>query len=366
MVPLVLYAAWWIAAPKLTGPVYLTDTHLRLENALLIPNFVADAAAAVLAALAGLGHDFAANLPLAGGGSAPDIGDPAWGLPLAAALAIGLALRLRSRPRPPSSLWVSLATLLAFWVSIAMVSGLNRYPVSQRYAYTGAVLLLLVTSSALAGLRLPRRLVPAVFAVTALALGASLYQDRVASSVLRSYSTVSRATLAVLEIARAHVDPGFIPPDPTVSAAYQVVGGAGPTLDAVERNGSFAFSLAELRAQPESVREVADDTLAKALGLGVKPLGPRSPAAGCRRVAGAGRLTVRPPGVIMRSATPRSVAVSRFGDAPTVEVGSLAAGETSLLEIPADDTPDPWRVQVSPEGPLTVCEPASVSGIRRE
>ena len=49
----------------------------------------------------------------------------------------------------------------------------------------------------------------------------------------------------------AGVAPGFVPfaAPVRVSFAYLAVGGAGPTLAAVHRNGSFAFSLAELRNQ---------------------------------------------------------------------------------------------------------------------
>jgi hypothetical protein len=359
LVPVALYAAWLFLAPKYTGAPYYDDTHLSVANVLLIPSFVADAAAAVLTAVSGLGHDFAGAM-ISGGGSAADITQREWGYPLAAAATAGLVARLWFGPRPRPAFWVSLGGLLAFWASTAMVSGLNRYPYSQRYAYAGAILLLLVAASALTDLRLPRWLAPAVLGATVLALGANLYTDSQASGELRAFSTYNRADLTALELARNRVDPAFIPPSPNVSVAvaYQAVGGAGPVLDAVARNGSFAYSLPELRAQPEEVRGTADAALVQAERLQVAPAAPGTMPVHCRGIGDPGLIAVGPPGVLLRSPRERSVTLGRFATLPAANVGSLAPGELSVLRIPADAASDPWRVALSPGGPVTVCRVA--------
>ena len=128
-------------------------------------------------------------------------------------------------------------------------------------------------------------------------------------------------------------------------------------LDAVHRNGSFAFSVAELRRQPESSRELADSTLAQALRLQLGPA-PAHPT-GCRRaparLAGAARLTIRSPGVLLRSPAGERVRLARFARTPTADVGSLAPGQFAILRIPTDRARGGWHLAVSPPGPLTFC-----------
>src|SRR5262249_59595674 len=107
LVPAGVYLLWLVAAPKLSGLVYLSGTGLRLENALLIPSFVGEAAAAVAAAASGLSYDFAN--PTSG-----DVTYPVWGVVIAVIAVIALVFRLRRGP-VPAALWVSLAVLLRFW-----------------------------------------------------------------------------------------------------------------------------------------------------------------------------------------------------------------------------------------------------------
>jgi hypothetical protein len=354
LIPAGLYIAWAAFAPKLTGPTYHADIGLRLTNALTVPNFVADAAAAAAAAVAGLARNFTTSA-LTGAGSAPDLA-PEWGYPIVIVAGVGLGLRLR-RGGVPSSLWVSLAVLLAFWTSTAMVTTLNRYPTTERYAYAGAVAMLLVAADALSGVEIPRRLAPVLLPVTALALAGNIYTFRTSSGVIRSYSATDRAALAAIELARGRVPGDFVPSTPSiaVNSAYQVVGGAGPVLAAVDRNGSFAFSLPQLREQPEDVREVADSTLAQALGLRLEPARSAGALTGCRRVPASTPIVLRPPGVLLRAVGTERVTLRRFAAVPTARVGSLRPGGAELLRIPADRAPEAWHAELSPGGPATIC-----------
>ena len=176
--------------------------------------------------------------------------------------------------------------------------------------------------------------------------------------MLRDFSADNRAALAALELGGDRVDPKFIPQTITIAVAYEAVGGAGPVLDAVKRNGSFAFSLPELREQAESLREFADKTLVGSQHLSLKPAEPGTSGTDCRRIRDPALIPVGPPGALLRSADARSVTLGRFGTLPSADVGSLAPGELSVLRIPADAAPDPWRVALSPGGPVTVCRVA--------
>jgi hypothetical protein len=190
-----------------------------------------------------------------------------------------------------------------------------------------------------------------------LALGANLYTLRTASGVIRSYSSTNRAALAAIELARRQVASDFIPAtrSAAVNLAYLVEGGAGPVLQAVDRNGSFAFSLAELREQPEGVREIVDSTLAAALDLSLEPAASGRALTGCRRLRPSAAIALRPPGVVLRAAATEQVKLGRFADVPTADVGSLRPGTAEVLQIPGDHAREPWHVNLSPGGPVTVC-----------
>ena len=356
LVPLAVYGAWHFAAPKLTGPPYNAKTDFAFSNVRFVPKFLTEGTAAVAAAVTGLSYDFTHPVPAAAG-SAPDITTFSRGYPIAALLAIGLFLRLRHGP-VRRSLWISLAVFLAFWGSTAMVQTFNRYPYSERYIYAGTVALLLVVVDALAGIRLPRRLAPVLLVVTVFALGVNVDEFRGPSQVLRSYANTSKADLTAVELARGHVKPTFAPPDQLLFA-YLAVGGAGPVIDAVDRNGSFGFTLPELRRQPNAVREQADSTLANALRLRLRVVPMTQAPRRCFRLHGEQQaprfLTLHPPGVVMRSPSPETVTLARFADAPFIPAGSLAPGRPAALRLPSDRAPEPWHVALPSAGPLTLC-----------
>ncbi len=360
LVPIVVYLLW-LVAPKLTGPVYASGTGFRLSNVLLVPNFAADALAAVAAALTGLGTDFSNSASVADAVTSP------WGYVVAAIAIAALVARLR-RGAVPTELWTSFGILVAFWVSIAVVVGLNRYPYSQRYVYAGAVAVLLVVTDALRGIRLSRALVACLIGVAVLSLGANLSRLRVAGGFLRANGSSLRAALSAIEIAGDHGTAGFFgppfglpaTPDPRLflpAAAISTGGGTRPYLAAVRRNGSPAFTLSQLRAQPEAVREQADESLINLLQLRLVPA--PAPAIGkCLPVANNGAprdFTIRPPGVVLRSPTAEKVTLRRFAASAPFPLGAVSAGRFFALRIPADGAPDPWHLVVPP-GSLTVCE----------
>lgn len=348
VVPVVIYGIWTLA-PKLDTPPFSTSTGAKLSNALLIPTYVADAAAAVASAVAGVSYDFT--------NPASSTIDSPFGYVIVAAAVAALAYRLR-RGRPPLSLWTSLAVLLSYWAATALVTAPSREPNQTRYIYDAAVVSLLVVADALRGVRPSRRVLAVVFAVTAFSLLGNIALLRVGAHNIRAAVPSQRAELAAVEIARDRVSPNFIPQgEPELRRLEAVAGGARPYLTAVDRTGSFAFTLAELRHQPEPVRELADSTLVGALKISLSPV-PASPAGiKCLRIpsrSGGIDLAVPPPGFVLRADIAQLVTLRRFGVAARARVGTLPAAGYAALRISPDRAPDIWHLEVRATS-LTVC-----------
>ena len=348
-VPLVIYGIWALA-PKLDTPPFSTNTGVRLSNVLLIPTYVVDAAAAVAAAVAGVSYDFA--------NPASSTIDSPFGYVILAAVVAALAYRLR-RGRPPLSLWTSLAVLLSYWAATALVTAPSRGPNQTRYIYDAAVVSLLVIADALRGVRPSRRVLTVVFAVTAFALMGNIALMRVGGHSVRAAVPPERAELAAMEIARDRISPSFIPQgEPQLKRLERLAGGARPYLAAVDRTGSFAFTPAQLRHQPEPVRELADSTLVGALRITLSPVPANPTGLRCLRVpsrAGVIDLVVRPPGSVLRADVAEPVTLRRFGTLATAGVGTLPAGRRfAALRISPDRAPDVWHLEVRASS-LTVC-----------
>jgi hypothetical protein len=350
LVPFALYLAWWLWALDSPGS---SESEVRLSNALLIPNYVADVIATATAGLAGLDYDFPGEADELGG----ELG---WGAILAVLAVVALAARIR-RGDVPSSLWVSLGIVLAFGTLAALAFSDLRTPGSERYVYMGAVGVLLVATDAARGIRFSRRGVALLFAGCAFSLATNLALLRDAAAGYRNaYSIPSRAQFAVLELARDHVDPGFA--GIRSLGVFGNVAPAGPYLDASARYGSLGFSLPELERQSESVRQGADRVLASALELRLRP----SPAG--RRPAGCQVLRNEDPGgpigvelpqggasLRARTATRAPVTLGRFGTSPSAEVGTLPPAKRTVLRVPTDASPVPWRAAVTGARSVEVC-----------
>jgi len=347
LVPLALYAAWWLWSLSAESSA---ESEVTASNILLIPNWIADSLASVMAGLSGLGYDFA--------GETPDVIDSAWGRILTALALVALAIRIRRGSVPPS-VWAFLGIGLSYWILGALASGAFRTPHSVRYMYVGAVAVLLVGVAAVPPIRLSKRGLAILFAIAALCLGSNLVLLRDAGKRFRDYSAGVQSQLAVLELARDRVDPDFDPPE-----ASLVTAPASAYFAVLDRYGSGAYSLAELQRQDEGVREAADRGLADALELRLEasPAGLRG--GGCkvarRDVPGVGVLVDLPPGgAALRARGPSfgALTLGRFGDLPSAELGSLSPRQPATLRIPPDASPRPWRAAVAGATSVEVCEP---------
>ncbi len=351
-IPIVVYAAWWLWARGVDAG----SQDVELANLLLIPSFAFTSVAAVLASLVGLNYDVAAQSP-------PEIAlgpGPALTIVALALLAYAIARR-----RLSPAAWAAIAIALAYWALLAVAESDFREPTKTRYMYPGAVMVLLVASAALAGRRPSRKALVALYAVAAVSLATNLLLLRNGTEWFRDqYSTAAKAQFAILDLAGEPTDPNydpryFVPDDSVVSTP------AREYFPAVAASGSPGFTLAELEAEPESVRAIADRILVSALGLALGPPG-AAPADECLRAqadaGGAVELELAAGGaaVGLRSATGGEVALGRFASAPSAELGALTPGVESSLTLPADASSRPWRLRVAPATVIRVCGDATL------
>lgn len=341
VLPAALYAAWWIWARKF----HQDQSAISIDNVDLIPKTVFYSAAAVLGSLTGTNPVIPATYITA----------VAWfGKALAVFAALVLALRL-SRRRIPPALWAWIAVVLFYWVTMGAAA---RPAEGMRYVFFGAVGVILLAAAAASG-RIGRRMTAGAIVVALLALPANIAQLRSGheTDVLHHDAGVSRAEFAMLELAGNRADPEYVASaDPNVTA----VGGglfigipAGAYLRSVERNGSPAFDLAELRAQPEELRKIADITLADAIGLQAtvarRPLdAARCPIVSPQPGSGSASFPLPPGRTVFGPAGRRPVKLGlrRFADEESGELEEIPPSAWRSLEIPRDAAEEPWRAVI--------------------
>lgn len=360
-VPVGLYILWRVTDPGLHGPLFDASLNLKASNVLLIPVFSADSSASIASGITGLDYGFTQTAAALAGPTPDNL----WG-PLVAAVAwVSLALALR-RLRPSTWPWPWMAALLALWTSLALAASGLRTPGTDRYVYVGVVITLVLAADVAGRFKIRDRIAVLVLTAATLALGANIAMLLDASTYQRNYATSVRADFAAIELARPYVDPTFVPTVGAISPPILAAAtNAGTYLAAVDRIGSFADTLPELRSSREQVRDDADQILAQADRIGLVPSPPPGDSARCRRATASaaepltmplatGRTVMRFDGHVAAS-----VALRRFGTNYSEPLASLEPGRYFALEIPPDAAPDRWWVQFNPPGAgrVTVCAP---------
>lgn len=338
-VPALIYVAWWI------GWGHEAESALSLHNVVRSPLWVFDSIAAAIAALLGLA------IP-AEGSTAPNGLD--WGRPLAAAL-IPLALwRLWKMPRVPRSLWVVIAVALVYWFLGGFDVKPGRDASVSRYQYVGGAFVLMIAAGLLSGVRLQRRLwVPALVVLAAAVVPNVAFFHEAFQSYHRT-SELESADLAALEITRPQVDPGFRIEEEDADTGYVPVE-AGPYFEIRDADGSPAYDEAELAAAPEEARVPGDKVMAAALGVSLEPgkMGKACHPAPIDK--GVLVLPLDRGGAALMATKPLQLALGRFSESFPVALGELSPGIWTVLRIPPDLSPQPWKLQASGEGELTIC-----------
>jgi hypothetical protein len=338
-VPLVLYAAWYVWARKFgQSETHTGDLHR-------IPETAMHGAAAALGSLTGTN-------PIQPGSY---IGSVTWfGRALAVAAGVALLVRLWGRSLP-RTIWIWLFVLGSYWALLALAA---RPAEATRYILVAAVLIVLVAADT-ARRRLPGAAAILLLVLALVALPANIVEltKGRAADTLHHDPPVSAAEFAMLELARAHVDPDYIVTgDPRVA---ELGGGlyigipTGAYLDAAAHNGSIADSLDQVRAASEELRLIADASLVGALGIAAEPAPAPGKRARCRSIevpAGAesatftiptGETSLRPQG---KERT--GLWLARFADPRGIGIDYMQPRRWTRLTIPTDEAPDPWRVTV--------------------
>lgn len=351
LVPLVIYAAWWVWSLGLSNSA---ESALILSNVLLIPATTFESLGSALSALTGLNYEFVTT------SAGP-----------ALALLYLLALGWLATRRPlPHAFWILLAIPLVLWAMVALAK--FRKPSDPRYLFPSSIAILVVSVEALRGMRWSRAGLIALGAAAVFGVCTNLALLRDAGRQLRDvYTPTVRAELAAIEIAGERADPAFEPRDVVgiqsplfLPFAEIAARGEPPTaayLAAAADLGSPAFTPEALAAQAEPFRVRADAVLVGALGLGLGPLPSGTAPRRCRTVSAAPgedvSFALPGGGAVLRAAgESQTVRVSRFASTRSVALGEITPGRPAVLRAPVDDVAVPWRVQVS-GGAVGVCAP---------
>jgi hypothetical protein len=347
-VPLALYALWF------AGWGHEAESHLSLHNVLVSPLYLVEGVAAAVGSLLALATIFDEA-----------VGRSGWGYVVLGLLAALFVYGQVRRPGVPARLWPPLAAGLSFW----LLAGFNAIPGreawSSRYLYVGALFVLLIGAELLRGARLDRRALALASAVALVAVGFNLVPLREGRDFFRQQTTLTRADLGAIEIAAPTVEPGFALPPEIAGTSFLNEIEAGEYLTAVDEYGSPAYTPAQLAGADEAGRRQADVVLAHALPLaieaGATPVRDGAGAAeSCVKLAAgvSGPLALRPgtTAVELAGGAPGALRLRRFarGEYP-LDGGAVAAGSTTLLQIPRDRSARPWQLQVDAPRGGVVC-----------
>lgn len=362
VVPLIFYAAWWLAYQNTGHTAPLSE----------IPRFVVNVAAAGLAGLAGRPGNSSAN-----GGELLT-----WGRPLAAVAVVLVVGRLIILRRIPARALALMAMLAAFWLATAytrawLLGGDQAW--ASRYIYVSGVLIVLLAVELAAGIRFPSALQFAIVAVVAAAVVFNV-KDNLSpgAAVVRAAGQQTRADLGALQIGRALVGRRY-------AAAYFpgypfVVLFARKYFAVAHSLGTPADSPQQISAAPESARETADLELIHIHAIALRPLphgispgtrphvegvagGAVSSERACVTYRGGGGpssahhfdLTLPASGLLIEDRRgAASAGVRRFASA-FVAVANVSAGARVQLRIAADGAPEPWHVDLATTGEIVAC-----------
>jgi hypothetical protein len=212
----------------------------------------------------------------------------------------------------------------------------------------------MIAAGLLSGVRFQRRLLIPALVVLAAAVVPNMVFFHEAYESYRRTSQIERADLAALEITRPRIGPGFRIEEAEADTGYVPVE-ASAYFETRDEDGSPAYDEAELAAAPEHARVPGDKVMAAALGL---ELAPGKVGKACRPAPIDRGVLVLPldrGGAALMATKPLQLALGRFSESFPVALGELSPGTWTTLRIPTDLSPQPWKLQVSGEGQLTIC-----------
>jgi hypothetical protein len=343
VVPTVVWFIWY------AGWGHQAQTNISLDNFTRLPSYVFDGLASSLSTALGL------NLTIGGLQNSP----LDWGRPLLVLAIVLVGWRLYQLRPPTARMLSTLAVLLGFWSLTALNASPLALPTAGRYQYIGLVLLMLVAAELVRGLALGRWATVGIVAVAGAAAVINGSQLRLWAHTLQQFSEGEKGGLGALEIDRDRVAPGFQLTEQNANVDYLGLLDAGSYLSAVDAYGSPAYTEPELRGAPEVAQVAADKVFASILGL---RLSPTAPAAGqsclsARLASGPAQLPVPSTGLVVTAKSGSvEAALRRYAsDQFPVKLATLPPGQPRQLRIQADGSQQPWTLQLSGQGAVTVC-----------
>lgn len=347
VIPIVLFVAWYV------GWGHTAESHLGLDNILASPHFLLDGLASSLDTVLGL-----STIDVHG------IGQPEWGRPLlvAAAVLVGYG-QWRRRGFSPR-VWPIAAATASFW----LLAGFNYIPgreaVASRYAYAGAVFILLLAADLLKGVRFGRTALWIGALVTAAAVASNLVPLKQGKDYLREQAVLTKSDLGAMQIASRTIAPYF-GLTPEIAGTPSLIDIDAADYFPVERQyGSPAYSPAALETAPEIGRRQADIVLGYALPITAsekRGAATGAAAENCVSVPGDGSRPELPVAsgttrIVVPAGPPASLSLRRFavGEYPVAVAGGDGDSVT-YLHIPRDSAPQPWNLQVEASQGAQVC-----------
>ena len=352
-IPAAVYVAWYLAYGR------TANSNVTLHNLVASPVYLLNAVASALQALFGLWPP-----------NTLQPAHPTWGWAILGIALVAVAVHVARRRPVGEQLWPVVAAAVSSWLLAAATYLPGREATVSRFQYPSVVFVLLLLAELFPGVRVTRFRLGAAVVIAALALAVNLSILARGRDFLRVQSTLSRADLGALELARRTVDPGFrLTPD-VAGTQLLVVVDAGSYVSAIDAYGSPADGPRQLAAAPAVDRAWADVVLRRALPVTMRALGPpqearlrREPRPSCATLTpaqgpGAG-VELESRRAIIHSPPrggPATIRLRQFatGSFP-VDVGTLAAGTSAMITIPADLSQRPWFLRVEASRPVTLC-----------
>lgn len=351
VVPALLYFGWY------EGWGHAATEGITFDNVLNAPRYMLDCLAANLEAMFGLARPGDASL--------------GWGRPLALLALVLVGVGQWLRPGFDRRLWAPLATLVLYFFLLALNHDAAREPNTSRYLYAGVAMLLLVGVNLLAGFRFEPILVAVAGGVALVAVIGGLGLLKYGAQYLHGQAVLTKTSLGAFEIARPVIDPNFVATPEVAGTASVLDVSAGSYYEAVDSEGSPAYTPAEIATAPDSGPHYADLQLAAMEELALEPReagwSAAAPAGECVEVKpaeGTGgtevRLATGTNSIEVAPGAGATLYLRRFatGEFP-VELGLLAGGSAATLKIPKDEAAAeyPWYLDVAAGEQARVCRP---------
>ena len=345
--PLALWVAWWLWARQFDQGI--TES----SNILGAPVFLVKAAGAAIQGALGVPVNWI-------GGTPASIIRAAFDVVAVAAIAV-LAVRLRRGPTGPWA-WAYVATLLAFWVGVALSEGEGREPATPRYLFFGVIMIFLIVAELMRDREIPRRALRPLLAVFAFSLVCNVALMFHSIAGFNQDAAEVRATIAAVGFDSDYIDPDTRLGNLDLPGGAQVPSSPVALADFESDVGSTGFTLEELLAQPEDIRLFTDLTIVRALQVTTAPLARRVVDDDCRTyepgsdgyanfpLAG-GVNAVRLAGDTGEPGA--TLSIGRYADVASVPVGDLSAHGPVAVLVPDDDLPIPWTGRAA--GRIDVC-----------